>query len=107
MSTKSDTVKLPKWVKVSKKRLNEILSIIIEAKNNRLNANVDGEKITLDKAESLLKDISSKKIDGHELKEKCNDIVDDINKILNKQPFTTNEENVIKILSLSLGFITL
>ena len=83
------------------------MSITTEAKNNGLKVNVDGEEITLDKAESLLKDISNKKIDGHELKEKCNDIVDDINKILNKQPFTTNEENVIKILSLSLGFITL
>ena len=34
MSTKSDKLKLPKWVKVSKKRLNEILSIITEAKSN-------------------------------------------------------------------------
>ena len=50
MSTKSNKLKLPKWVKVSKKKLNEILSIITEAKNNGLKANVDGEKITLDKA---------------------------------------------------------
>ena len=34
MSTKSDKLKLLKWVKVSKKRLNEILSIITEAKSN-------------------------------------------------------------------------
>ena len=100
MSTKSDTVKLPKWVKVSKKRLNEILSIIIEAKNNGLNANIDGEKITLDKAESLLKDISSKKTIRHEFKEKYNNTVNDVDKILNKQPFTTNEQNMIKSLSL-------
>ena len=100
MSTKSDTVKLPKWVKVSKKRLNEILSIIIEAKNNGLNANIDGEKITLDKAESLLKDISSKKTIRHEFKEKYNNTVNDVDKILNKQPFTTNEQNMIKFVSL-------
>ena len=50
MSTKSNKLKLPKWVKVSKKKLNEILSIITEAKNNGLKANVVGEKITLDKA---------------------------------------------------------
>ena len=48
--------------------MNEILSIITEAKNNGLKANVDEEKITLDKAESLLKDTSSKKMNEHELK---------------------------------------
>ena len=61
ISTKSDKLKLPKWIKVSEKRFNEILSMITEAKNNGLKTNVDGEEITLDKAESLLKDISSKK----------------------------------------------
>ena len=84
----------------SKKRFNEILSIITEAKNNGLKANVDGEEITLDKAESLLKEISSKKMNGHEFKEKYNDIVEDVTKILDKQPLTTNEKNMIKILSL-------
>ena len=68
ISTKSDKLKLPKWVKANEKRLNEILSIITEAKNNGLKANVDEEKITLDKAESLLKDTSSKKMNEHELK---------------------------------------
>ena len=70
ISTKSDKLKLPKWVKVSEKRFNEILSIITEAKNKGLKANVDGEEITLDKAESLLKDISSKKMNGHQFKKK-------------------------------------
>ena len=98
--TKSDKLKLPKWVKVSEKRFNEILSIITEAKNNGLKANVDGEEITLDKAESLLKDMSSKKMNGHEFKEKYNDIAEDVKKILNKQSVTTNEVNMLKILSL-------
>ena len=100
MSTKSKKLKLPKWVKVSKKKLNEILSIITEAKNNGLKANVVGEKITLDKAWSLLKDISSKKIIRHEFQEKYNNTVNDVDKILNKQPFTTNEQNMIKFVSL-------
>ena len=99
ISTKSDKLKLPKWVKVSEKRFNEILSIITEAKNNGLKANVDGEEIALDKAKSLLKDISSKKMNGHEFKEKYNNIFEYAKKILNKQPLITNEEN-IKILSL-------
>ena len=84
ISTKSDKLKLPKWVKVSEKRFNEILSIITEAKNNGLKVNVDGEEITLDKAESLLKGIGSKKRNRHEFKEKYNDIVDDVDKILTK-----------------------
>ena len=100
ISTKSGKLKLPKWAKVSKKRFSEILIIITEAKNNGLKVNVDGEEITPDKAESLLKDISSKKMNRHELKEKYNDIVDDVEKILTKQPFTINEQNMIKILSL-------
>ena len=39
-------------------------------------------------------------MNGHEFKEKYNDIVEDTKKILNIQPLTTNEENMIKILSL-------
>ena len=91
-STKSDKLKLPKWVKASEKRFNEILSIITEAKNNVLKANVDGQEITLDKAESLLKDIGSKKINRHEIKEKYSNIVEDVTKVLNKQLVTTNEK---------------
>ena len=41
ISTKSDI--LPKWIKVSKTRFNEILSKFTEAKNNGLKVNVDGE----------------------------------------------------------------
>ena len=56
---------LPKWVKVSKKKINEILSTITEAKYNGLKVTVDGREITLDKAESLLKGVGSGQIDGH------------------------------------------
>ena len=61
ISTKSHKLKLPKWVKASEKRFNEILNIITEAKSNGLKVNVDGEEIALDKAGSLLKDTCSKK----------------------------------------------
>ena len=107
ISTKSDKLKLPKWVKANEKRFNEILSIITEAKNNGLKANVDGQEITLDKAESLLKDVSSKKVNRHEIKEKYSDIVEDITKILNKKLVTTNEKNMIKTLSLLKEIIKL
>ena len=97
ISTKSDKFNLPNWVKASEKRFNEILSIITEAKSIGLKANVDGEEITLDKVESLLKDMSSEKMNGHEFKEKYNDIPEDVTKMLNKQPLTTDEVNMIKI----------
>ena len=83
------------------------MSIITEAKNNGLKANVDGQEITLDKAESLLKDIGSKKINRHEIKEKYSDIVEDVTKVLNKQLVTTNEKNMIKTLSLLKEIIKL
>ena len=66
----SDQLKLPKWVNVSRKRFNEILSTVTEAKNNVLKASIDGREITLDKAESLLKAINKEKINGSEFKKK-------------------------------------
>ena len=100
ISSEPGRLMLPKWVKVSKKRFNEILSIITEAKNNGLRINADGREITLDKAESLLNSVGSGKIDGHEFKEKYNDIVDDVEKILNRSTLTRNQNDMVKILSL-------
>ena len=59
---------LPKWVKVSEKRFNEILSTVTEAINNEFTTNVDARETTLDNTESLLKGIGSGKIDKRELK---------------------------------------
>ena len=61
---KADQLKLPKYVGVSKERYNEIMNTIIKAKNDGLKTSVDERKITLDNAESLLKDIVSGKING-------------------------------------------
>ena len=88
ISSQPDRLMLPKWVKVSEKRFNEILSTITEAKINGLRINVDGREITLDKAEGLLKDVDSGKIDGHEFKEKFNKIVDDVKTTLNRAMLT-------------------
>ena len=84
ISTKSDKLKLPKWVKVSEKRFNEILSTITEAKNNQLKTDVDGEEITPDKAKNLLEDIGSGKLNKREFKEKYNDVINDLEKVSNK-----------------------
>ena len=56
--------------KCKRKRFNEILSIITEAKNNGLKTTVDGREITLDNAESLVKDVGSGIIDQREFKKK-------------------------------------
>ena len=45
---------LLKWVKVSKKRFNEILSTVTKAKNDGFKTNVDEREITLDNVERLL-----------------------------------------------------
>ena len=82
---------LPKWIKTNEKRFNEILSIVSEARNNGLKISVGGREITLDKAESLLKDTGSGKINRHEFKEKYNNIIDDVILILDKSAFTRNE----------------
>ena len=64
ISSQSGRLMLPKWVKVSGKRFNEILSTVILAKNNQLKTNADGREITLDSAESLLRNRGSGKIGG-------------------------------------------
>ena len=55
---------LPTWVKVTKSRLNEIQSIITEAKESGLSTKIDNKKITLDNAEKLVEGIVSGKKNG-------------------------------------------
>ena len=81
ISTKPGRLMLPKWANVREERFNEILNIITETKNNGLKTDVDGREITLDNAESLVKDVSSGKTDKREFKKKYNNIVDDAEKI--------------------------
>ena len=82
---------LPKWVEISEKRFNDILSTVTKAKNDRLRTNVDGREITLDNTESLLKDLGNELIDRHESKNSCNNTVDNIEASLDDDgPFTRN-----------------
>ena len=78
MGEQSNEFKLPKWVKVNKKRFNETLSKVTKAKNKGLRINVDGREITPDNIESLLKDLGNEILDGREFKNRYNDIVDDV-----------------------------
>ena len=68
ISGQPDRLILSKWVKVSKKIFNGILSTVTKAKNNGFKTNVDGKEITLDNAESLLKGIGNGIIDRREFK---------------------------------------
>ena len=81
----SDQLKLPKYVGATKERFNEILSIITKAKKDGLKTNLYAKKISLDNAESLLKGIASRKINGSEFK---------------KPMVTRSEEKMAHILSL-------
>ena len=82
ISSQPGRLMLPKWVKVSEERFNEILSTVAKAKNKELKTSVDGREITLDNTERLLKDLTNGPVDGHELKNRYNDIFDDIESIL-------------------------
>ena len=90
--------KLPKWIRVSEERFNEILSTITGAKSNGLTANIDGKEITLDKAESLPKEIVSGEINKKNVREKYSDVVNDVIPISNKEVLTENQNNIVKIL---------
>ena len=59
ISSQPGRLMLLKWVKVSEKRFNEILSTVTEVKNNGFTTNAGGKKITLDNTKSLLKDVGS------------------------------------------------
>ena len=95
-----DELKRLKWVNVSKERFNEILSTITEAKNDGLKTNVDGREIALDNAESLLKGIASRKINGSEFKREYNNIVDDVEAMQKMPMLTRRQKKMVKILSL-------
>ena len=100
MSATPGRLMLPRWVNVSEERFNEILSTVTEAKNSGLRINANGREITLNNVESLPKGIGSGKIDKHEFKNKCKNIVDDVKKVLDKPLVTRSQENMIKILLL-------
>ena len=91
ISSKPGRLMSPKWVNISEKRFNEILSTVTKAKNEGLRTYVDGREITLDNTESLLKDLGNGILNRHEFKNRYNNIVDDIEAIVNKPKITRNQ----------------
>ena len=68
------------------------MSTVTKAKSQWLRTNVDGREITLDNAESLLKDLGNGVVDGHEFKNRYNDIVDDIKAIVDEASIKRNQK---------------
>ena len=100
ISSKPGRLMLPKWVKVSEKRFNEILSTVTKAKNEGLRTNVDGREITLGKSEGLLKDLGNGILDVHEFKNRYNNIANDVEANVNQAPITRSQAKMTEILSL-------
>ena len=100
ISSKPGRLMLPKWINISEKRFNEILSTVTKAKNEGLRTYVDGREITLDNTESLLKDLSNGLEDGHEFKNRYSDIVNDVEIILKAPRLTRSQNKMLEILSL-------
>ena len=98
ISSKPGRLMLPKWINISEKRFNEILSTVTKAKNEGLRTYVDGREITLDNTESLLKDLSNGLEDGHEFKNRYNDIVNDVEIILKAPRLTRSQNKMLEIL---------
>ena len=92
ISSKPGRLILPKWVNISEKKFNQILSTVTKAKNEGLRTNVDGREITLDNVESLLKDLGNGLVGGHEFKNRYNNIVDNIKVSVDKTTITRNKK---------------
>ena len=96
ISSQPGRLMLSKWVKVSKQTFNEILSTVTKAKREGLKANADGREITLDNAESLLKDLGSGKVDKHGFAKKY--IIADGVQTKSKLLLTRSQNKMVKIL---------
>ena len=85
ISSQPGKLMLPKCIRVSEERFNEILSTVTKVKNESLKTTVDGREITLDNTERLLKDLGNGKMDGSEFRKEYNNIVNDVETIANRQ----------------------
>ena len=66
---------------------------------------MNGREIILNNTESLVKDVSSRKIDKREFKKKYNNIVNDVEKVLDKSMLTRSQNKIIDILSQLKEFV--
>ena len=94
-----DELKLPKWVKVKKKRFDVIKNKVQNARDNNLQARQNrGSLINFDKSNKLLQDIEHSKFTYEEALKRINNIGSDITKVINKESINLNQIRVINTL---------
>ena len=94
-----EELKLPKWVKVSKKRFDVIKKKVQNAKINNLQARPKGGKvININESNKLLHEIENSQITYEEALKRIENIHRDINKIISMQSLNLNQINVLNTL---------
>ena len=94
-----DELKLPKWVKVSKKRFHIIKSKVQNVKNNYLQVRPNQSKVlNFNKSNKLFNKIENSKITYEEALKRIKNIRSNINKIISMQSLKLNQINVLNIL---------
>ena len=94
-----DELKLPKWVKVGKKRFDIIKSKVQNAKNNYLQVRPNQSKVlNFNKSNKLFNKIENSKITYEEALKRIKNICSNNNKIISMQTLKLNQINVLNIL---------
>ena len=103
----SNESKLPKWLKVSKKRFDVIKIKVQNAKNNNLQVRPNRSKVVnFNESNKLLHDIEHSKITYEEALKRIQNIRSDVNKIINMQSLNSNQINVLNVLFMVDGIFT-
>ena len=94
-----DELKLPKWVKVSKKRFDVIKKKVQNLKIDNLQARLRGSKvININESNKLLHEIENSQITYDKALKRIENIRSDINKIISMQSLNLNQINVLNTL---------
>ena len=94
-----DELKLPKWVKVSKKRFDVIKKKVQNVKIDNLQARLRGSKvININESNKLLHEIENSQITYDKALKRIENIRSDINKIISMQSLNLNQINVLNTL---------
>ena len=102
-----DEFKLPKWIKVSKKRFDVIKKKVQNTENNSWQARPNRSKvINYNESNKLLHDIEHSKITYEEALKRIRNIGSDVNKIINMQSLNSNQINVLNVLFMVDGIFT-
>ena len=94
-----DELKLQKWIKVSKQRLDMIKKKVQNAKTNKLQVRPKGSKvININESSKLLHEMENSQITYEEALKRIKNIHSDINKIISMESLNSNQINLLNIL---------